>query len=264
MIGSSSDAAARLVKLAADAKQPKPDFLPQHLPHSKIEKMPELFQFRSGISERHIADLVRAIHNVGDLDPVIVIQVGQRAVLIDGHHRLDAYELADRTARIPVEYFDGSLDEAVLFAGTANTKAKLPMSTTERQDCAWRLVLLGLSYSKAEIAEAGGVSTAQVGNMRKVKRQLGDTAADHSAWWRARLAARGEEREMSDEDRETWKQETANDWADTLAKAFSTKLIQQPEIAAMAFDIYFGRRLADFVSELRGFVRDEDADETDF
>jgi ribonuclease HI len=46
---------------------------------------------------------------------------GQEAVLIDGHHRLAAYTLAERTSDIPVRYFEGTLDETVLRHSVAKT-----------------------------------------------------------------------------------------------------------------------------------------------
>jgi ParB-like chromosome segregation protein Spo0J len=72
--------------------------------------------------------LVRAIKARGDVEAVTVIQVGDKAVLIDGHHRVAAYGLAKATSAVPVKYFEGTLEEAVLEAGSANSKAKLPMN----------------------------------------------------------------------------------------------------------------------------------------
>jgi len=59
-------------------------------------------------------------------------------------------------------------------------------------------------------------------------------------------------------------QELADDFADRLAKTFSTKLAQQPEVAAMALASYFGRRLPEVVRELVSYVEpnavDDDAE----
>lgn len=72
-------------------------------------------------------------------------------------------------------YFTGSVEEAVLQAGRANSKAKQPMTNTERQDFAWRLVRLG-SYTRNQVAEAAGVSLRQVATMREVLKELGEDA----------------------------------------------------------------------------------------
>ncbi|WP_230531778.1 ParB/RepB/Spo0J family partition protein [Microvirga roseola] len=245
-----------LAELKAKTSQLSPACLPNRLPLKGIRQIPKLFQPR-GMDERHVSELARVILNVGAVDPVTVIQVGQEAVLIDGHHRLAAYALAKRTTDIPVRYFEGTLDEAVLEAGAANSKAKLPMSSQERQDFAWRLVLMD-RYSKADIAQASGVSTSQVSNMRTVRRQLGADAFDCRSWWQARRTAKGAGHfaRMTDEEREQWLEEQANRYADRLAKEFGNKLSNNPEVAAMALAAYFGRRLPDVVDELRHHIPD--------
>ena len=58
--------------------------LPPELPVSQIIEHPELFQPRE-LDERHIHELRRAIRVDGVLDAVTVIQVGGKAILIDGH-----------------------------------------------------------------------------------------------------------------------------------------------------------------------------------
>nr|WP_196815241.1 ParB/RepB/Spo0J family partition protein [Mesorhizobium sp. L2C054A000] len=250
-----------LADLLAASKANEPNARPNRLPHKAITKMPALFQPR-GMSEKHIGDLVRVIQNHGEVDPLTVIAVGSRAVLVDGHHRLEAYERAKKLAGIPVTYFDGTPEEAVLEAGRANSKAKLPMSGQERQNYAWRLVLLG-QHSKAKIVQAAGVSAGQVGNMRVVLRKLGEEAFGFTSWWRARRHAQGEVEEHSDEDRDQWMQDMADDFADRLVKTFAMSLAEQPEIAAMALASYFGRRLPDVVQELRSFVPDDEAEDQD-
>lgn len=236
--------------------------LPTRLDLSDITRLPQLFQPRS-ISENHITDLVRAIERFGALDPVTVIRIGQQFILIDGHHRLEAYQRAKQTSAIPVSYFTGTPEEAVLEAGEANSKAKLPMMPQERQDHAWRLVLLD-RHSKSQISRASGTSSTQVANMRKVRRELAASAYDHEHWWQARKAAQGPEDEISDDDREQWKADMAEDFANRLAREFSTKLADRPEIAAMALSAYFGRRLPEVVRELRDYLRDQEDEESEF
>ncbi|MGN6769976.1 MAG: ParB/RepB/Spo0J family partition protein [Rhizobiaceae bacterium] len=250
-----------LAELVEAAKEEQPNVRAERLALSDITTMPDLFQPR-GMDEKHIGDLVRAIRASGDLDPVTVITIGQRAILIDGHHRIEAYQRAGIHVGIPVQYFDGSPQEAVLHAGIANSKAKLPMANRERQDYAWRLVLIG-THSKAEIHEASGISPSQVGNMRVVRRKLGPDAQNYASWWQARLKADGGATEMTEDDREKWKEDMANDFADRLAKTFSSKLSHRPDIAAMALSAYFGRRLPELFKELREFVPADEWGEAD-
>jgi len=252
---------ALLTELKAKALGFKTSALPERLPLSAITQLPELFQPR-GISERHVSELVRAIKNNGVVDPVLVIQVGPEAVLIDGHHRVAAYAAAGVTENIPVRYFEGTLDQAVLKAGQANSKAKLTMTSQERQDYAWRLELMG-HYSKAEIAEASGVSRSQVAIMRRVKRALGDSAYDCPHWWQATRVLKGHEVEapLSDAELEQMKEEKALRYADRLSKEFGTKLADNPEIAARALAIYFGRRFSELFDELRDHLPETDEDD---
>ncbi|MBC7950586.1 MAG: hypothetical protein H7Z12_02030 [Rhodospirillaceae bacterium] len=193
---------------------------------------------------------------------------GDTAYLVDGHHRREAYLNAKVTQPIPVTYFTGSVEEAVLEAGRANSKAKQPMTNTERQDFAWRLVRLG-SYTRNQVAEAAGVSVRQVATMREVLKQLGEDAFEYESWWKARTVASGRESSSfdSDEEREEWLEAWDSDLASRMRKEFTGKLIANPELAARALNIYFGRKLPDLFSELRQYVSEgdtqEQADEND-
>ena len=92
--------------------------------------------------EAHVQALVRALQRNGPgklLDPVLVMFIGADLYVVDGHHRLAAYEAASVSGPVPVEHFHGTVQEAVLAAGRANHKDKLPMTTDERHNNAWRL-----------------------------------------------------------------------------------------------------------------------------
>lgn len=240
---------------AGDTGKPKGE-PPTALGVRQITVMPELFQPRA-INEKHISDLARVIANKGFVDPVVVLQVGGRRVLIDGHHRVEAYKVAKLTKAIPVRFFDGSVDDALLESGRANSKLKLPMSNLERQNRGWTLVLLG-QHSKAEIAASSGISEAQVSVMRRTKAQLGSQAFEAQYWWQARNMANGIERGLDEAEQDQWKSDLADEFADRLAKEFSTKLARHPEVAAQALATYFGRALPRVWDELRGYIAEED------
>ncbi|RUW27629.1 nuclease [Mesorhizobium sp. M4B.F.Ca.ET.215.01.1.1] len=251
MITGAAEALAGLIELSASRQ----DNLsrPDRLPLVSVRVLPDLFQPRGGMDERHLSDLVKLLRSRKDLDPVTVMVVGDSYVLIDGHHRHEAYQRTGNDS-IPTVYFEGTPEEAVLEAGKANAKAKLPMSSRERQDFAWRLVVLD-RYSKAKVADASGTSTSQVATMRKAKRVLGVDAGNFETWFKARKAAEGKDMDGADEfDPEEWKQQVADRFADTLARTFSGRLSDDPEIAAMALAAYFGRRLPEVVGELQGFL----------
>lgn len=249
-----------LAKLKTKAEaEPIPKVLPDHLPISDIATETALFQPR-GLAANHVHDLTRVAKSGRLFDPLVVIQIGGTAYLVDGHHRREAYLNANVTAPVPVVYFSGSIEEAVLEAGRANSKAKQPMTNTERQDFAWRLVRLS-TYTRNQVAEAAGVSVRQVATMRDVLKQLGDDAFEHESWWKARSAAAGRESLSfnTDDEREEWLEATASDLARRLRKEFTGKLIANPELAARALNIYFGRKLPEVFHELQQYIPDEDS-----
>ncbi|EPY01628.1 ParB/RepB/Spo0J family partition protein [Magnetospirillum fulvum] len=255
------------VSLLADLKArttttPPPDGLPDHLPLSAISLMPDLFQPR-GMAENHISELTRVVKSGRVLDPVTVVQVGADTILIDGHHRFEAYRLAGLVTLVPVQYFAGTVDEAVLEAGKANSRAKLSMSVQERMDYAWRLVRMGC-FSKAKIADAAVVSDGQVAEMRRVMKVLGDEAFDCDVWLEARKLADGKAGMMpTDEEIEQRLELQAAIYADRMAKVFSTKLATNPALAARAFDMYFGRKLPDLAEHLREYLPDVEGEDAD-
>lgn len=262
-----TDAAEALASLRAELENSEPPAtLPDRLPITAIDQHPELFQPRNlKLDEHHVQELARIIKQQGHVDPILLLPVGKRAVLIDGHHRLEAYHAARHRKPVPVSWFRGTLDEAVLEAGRLNTKASLVMSNQERMNFAWRLVLLG-RHSKREIVEVTRVSKGQVGNMRKVMTDLGPDAYRCRFWWEARELHKGRSREpMTDDQREAWMEELANDYADRMHKTFGRKLGDNPEVAARAIALHLGRRTGEVVRCLRDHLSEEEwLDEEDY
>ncbi len=131
-------------------KHPTPDPKPTQLTLEEIAVLPELFQPRYEVSDYHVRALKSAVSaNRGEpLDAVLVWWSGERWYLLDGHHRLDAYERhnaehPDRPIRkTNVKTFCGTLAEAMMCAAGANSKDKLPMSQQDKSNAAWRLVCM--------------------------------------------------------------------------------------------------------------------------
>lgn len=237
-----------------------PDERPDRLRPSTISLLPELFQPRA-MAESHIHELTGIAKSGRFFDAVEVIQVGRKVYLVDGHHRIEAYARAKVGVPVPVTYFEGTVEDAVLEAGRANSKAKLTMSNQERQDYAWRLVKMG-TYKRGEIVAASSISLRQVAIMRQVVTAIGEDALDCDAWWKARRLAEGKASfALSPDELEERLEAQASDYARRMAKTFSTKLANNPELAARALDIYFGRKLPDLMRYLRDYVGDEETDE---
>ena len=253
-----------LSELTSWQTAPQPVERPEMLPLASIVTMRGLFQPR-GEDERHISELVRAINGPGHVEPVTVIQVGDKAVLIDGHHRVVAYGLAKVASTVPVRYFEGTLEEAVLEAGRANSKAKLPMNNQDRQNYAWRLVQMG-TFSKRQIMDAAAVSNGQVSIMRRAKQALGSAAFDAPTWWRAQRDAKGiVAPEVNDDDgNDGWtsrRRTTPTGSRRPSGPSYPTT----PKSPHRACSILFGRRLPDLAWAMRDHLPEvQGDDEGDF
>lgn len=230
---------------------------------SEITQVPHLFQPREvEVDPNHVADLVRVIGpNRQRLDPVLVWQCGEAMILLDGHHRLAAYNECRMYHGIPVECFYGSIEDAVKKSGTLNGKTFKPMNGTERNNYAWRLVRLG-KLSKAQEREASGVSDGQIGHMRRIKKQMiekGVCPDDYLAWLQALKWAKddstGEDGEF---DAQAWLNQKAANYADKMAKLFSTKLSKDPELMALTLEHYMGRNAGRLAEIMLGHIDTED------
>lgn len=255
--------AAVLAQLKAKAAAGSPTDRPTQMALADIHEYPDVFQPRGhDVVEHHVETLVRVIRTQGTLEPIKVVQIGNEAVVIDGHHRVAAYSRSGVTSDIPVVFFEGTLEEAVLEAGRSNSQAKLQMDNAQRQDFAWRLVRMG--YKKREVVAAAGVSDGQVAIMRRVLKKLDSTADDYPRWFRAHKAAHGkDDPPMPDNEREAWVEAQAQLYADRLSKAFGKKFAGNIEIAAHALAIHFGRRLPELMQDLLQHADLPEADDED-
>jgi len=182
--------------------------LPQQLDRCKIARMVSVFQPRQlegryAEDEAHIKTLASAIGSPQRptlLDPITVWWGGDRWYVVDGHHRLKAYEKVGLATGIPVDVFRGSLDEAMAHSAAANSKDRLGMRLDDKLNAAWRLVVVS-GLSKSQIVAACAVSNGTVGNMRKIKDMLLNSS-EHStetlgevSWREAKLEADGNVRD---------------------------------------------------------------------
>jgi hypothetical protein len=83
------------------------------------------------------------------LEPLTIFWVGNAWLLIDEHHRYQAYRKTGYIEPVPVTVFSGTLDQAIGQALKGNSKDKLAMSKSEKTNAAWRLVIsTGLSLNR--------------------------------------------------------------------------------------------------------------------
>ena len=186
----------------------------------------------------HILELARALRDGAKLPPILVFPVGREYYVMDGHHRLAAYDTDGGIKVIPAKVFSGTLTEARRVALRHNSRNKLPMTKRDRLSAAWRLVKEEAPKdSITTIAGDSGASKATVSNMRAVLVKLKDMGVSPDdiaglSWESARRKADGitEERDYED-----WFEAEANKLVDDIVRyKLGGRLTKNPDITALA------------------------------
>ena len=217
---------------------------------SDIEMRPEVFQFRHiEVDERHVDDLTGVLKSGKELDPLALWRdpTSQGLVVIDGHHRVEAYKQAGWPKKVPAMIHTCSIDEARLLALQENGKTRLPLTNEERMDAAWALVCLDCpAYSKRTIVEYTGVSDGTVAKMRRTHKELVGPERDGilpDHWWEALAILKGaEEREYTEEDRQAMIDAKAAQLDDKIGKALGYMASHQIEAACDVVAKRLGRQ----------------------
>jgi hypothetical protein len=243
-------------ELDATPERPTPGQRVQ-LKAADIKTQTELFQPRSfwlgsyELDNNHVQKLEREIELGGELDPLVVIKLKDSWVLVDGHHRLKAYENLERQEPIICEWFAGSVLEASDLSVRSNRVYKLEMNQHDKMEMAWRRVLLG-GYSKQQLVDLCGVAYGTIGNMRKVLSVYNDAESEEGKQFRARLKEAGAgHRGIDDlpwqfasmtykgvEPEEISKHEAAVKLAGRMHDRLGDRLSKDPQITASALAIY--------------------------
>lgn len=216
-----------------------------NLKRNSLRVAAQVFQWRMEKRNKiggddHILEMAKQAHETKTpLDPILVFPVGAEFYVMDGHHRLAAYDTAQWKGDIPARVYTRSLDEAWRVALGSNTKNKLAMTKDEKLNAAWTLVKQGDPRdSVASTAKLCQVSSSTVDSMRAVFKKLKKDNLVPSeelktiSWPRARMSALGlpENREHGD-----WIDKEAQKLADAIHNAKLTgKLTKNPDITAVA------------------------------
>lgn len=115
----------------------------------------------SGADQAHVRRLAEA---GGELPPVIVHRPTMK--IIDGTHRVQAALLQGRE-EIEAEFFDGSVDEAFVWAVELNIAHGLPLTMAERKLAAARIIAGCPHLSDRAIARSCGLSDKTVAGIRR-------------------------------------------------------------------------------------------------
>ncbi len=154
----------------------------RNLPRDSIATAEKVFQWRltaDDIGERddHILDLANNIVATGKpLDEILVFDAGGTFYVVDGHHRLAAYDTARWTKLIPVRVGEGSLEQAADAGLKRNSKNTRNFSKREKQEAAWRLTKRVPRLTREGIYEMTTVSPSTQDGMRRLLKKLRDAA----------------------------------------------------------------------------------------
>lgn len=206
------------------------------VPLADLIARPKEFSPRlNAIDEAHLNELVKVLANGVALDPITVVRSGRRLLVIDGFHRHAAYQKARWTAPVAVRVYEGGPLNVMCLAISENAKSRLPLTSTERTNWAWKFVQaeqaakldhkqgqqadkLMVTLSKAKIAELAGVSHGLVASMRTVWQQWVEQSTDilddaqswqlSGDWAKDRRAANGNDtRDWSEAQQASWREE---------------------------------------------------------
>ncbi len=216
-----------------------------------VETRPDVFQFRHvEVDEQHVKALTAVLQNTGEpLDRLTLWQntTDGQLVVVDGHHRLEAYAQAKWRKKVPALVHRCSLADARLLALQENGKTRLPLTNEEKLDAAWSLVCLDCSvYSKRTITRNTGVSDGTVAKMRRTRRDLLKLKPDAELpkrWWQAMDELRGkEQREYTDDERQLMIEAQAEKLDEKIGSALGETAARQIEAAVMVVERRLGER----------------------
>ena len=306
MLNHYSDASSALRGLTErlSGGKPEPSEHPTRLPLDSIGVIPELFQPRDMRHDKlqstyHIETLAKAVvvNKNHTLDPISVWWTGDSWVVIDGHHRLDAYKLhqenlketqsrqghrrhmsdkreATLVMQIPVTVFNGTILEATLHSTAANSQDKLAMSKDSKLTRAWQLVTVDWEdLTLKSISKSCAIHDRSVSNMRAVWRKAQATCDEEQLADLKSLSWRQAQHWDKDAEKTTWGDKEVeaetNRLRDILVKTFGKTLLSKAAMFAEALERYspalaveIGKRLRH--EEIWGwddFSRCEDSDD---
>ena len=230
--------------------------MPKKIPLSVIQADFNSFQVRTAdITESHVVGLQKAVTRGDPLEAITVWSTEAGPIVLDGHHRLEAYHRAKWKNKVPVVYLEGTFEEAKRFSYSANLKDKLVVTPEAKSNAAWWYAT-NTKDSLRAIETETGISRDTISRMRKAATtliEMGIDPHDHTSW----RAALGESQGLKPyEMPDGFEEVRAKEWCRRLSKAFGHTAQGQNVILAMALELYLGRHFDGFVDYLT--VKDGD------
>jgi hypothetical protein len=187
-------------------------------------------------AEADTLGMIRSLKETGEpLERILVFPAGGKFFVMDGHHRIDAYRTVKWKEDIPVEVFQGTLEEAHIEALRRNSYNKLSMTKREKSEAAWQLVKEG-KCSRPAIVRLTTVSPRTVNYMRSTWKMLVDAEGLGEAQgynWRKALNYGSQTKPQLEED--DWKDREAQKIVDALLRhKIAGQLLKNADITAIA------------------------------
>lgn len=252
-----------------------------------IRERLELFQPRRPgwgthkLDPKHVKTLATNITRKGELDPVVVVKLGDQWVIVDGHHRVAAYLQLKRTDKIKCEWFTGTVREAMDESLRRNEKAHLRVDQGDKHEAAWTRTVLDWngkdwSSSKRKVVRITGTSDGTVGKMRRWFKWHWKhrTGAEQTTMGEKMITALGADLSVH-----SWNKVngvtldlTPREWdvsdaaarlAASLTQRMTTVLSKDPEVTARALWLYDADLCPGLVAALEKHMRDQKTVEED-
>jgi len=169
----------------------------------------DAFQFRNiladgidapkqqGKSIDHISALADSVKKGVLFDPILVIKSDvdtSKYIVVDGHHRVKAYKKTwkgKKGKKIPIKVLPArtTTDEATLLSLLANKDDKLPMTSRQKTEAAWKLLCTNKmvrnagSLRKVSKTLKDAISHVTIGKMLKHYKKLTDAGESTEGMW---------------------------------------------------------------------------------
>ncbi|MEW2912328.1 ParB N-terminal domain-containing protein [Leisingera sp. JC11] len=235
----------------------KGDEKPRHtrVPLNKLEADPDLFQHRTvKLDNAHAEALVHVLSRGETLDPLTAwVDDRGQLIVVDGHHRLEAYRRANWTKGVPVVIHSGPEENAQFLAMSDNGKQRLQMTQEEKSNWAWRMVRDYPELTAKRIAE-GPVSLRQVRNMRSTMRRLeqaGEALPD--TWGMAMVMDKGNAGEWDEAQREERRVAMRAKLLEQIRAHLSLAAQRDPDMALEVVEEVMGRSRFEIAADALGY-----------
>jgi uncharacterized ParB-like nuclease family protein len=136
-------------------------------------------QTRAEINNEAVAEYAEAVLEGAKFPPVDVFFDGVSIWLADGFHRYHAHKRA-KVKDIQATFHTGSVQDALMFALSANTKNGLRRTNADKRKCVKIAMQNFADWSDRRISEVCGVSAPTVGKVREQVQKVYTSSAPKS------------------------------------------------------------------------------------